>query len=291
MSIRTFCCMAAALILSLGTTTAQADSLLERYPHEESVTLSNGQQVWLPLHIQEGTGVVLVGLANLDRLTEYLAPQGLKPLPLTPTQGFVALYNMNYARSDIGAYKELVIVVAATRDHRPRVPVLSTVNDYAGLLAVYVPLLRGLIGDRSEDVLFTWKFYVTDELSMLAGREVWGFPKTLADIDVSVSSQAVKFSVEEGGELVLRGSYCRLLPWHMPVSVDAYLATPVDIKPTIVQGIAETQSRFDFFMPWDQFEVNANHPCGAALKSIEFKPMLWHTMSALESVFLPPIIE
>lgn len=288
MTIRVKSYAALMLAAALFTASAQADSLLERYPHDQQVTLSNGKKMSLPLHIQQGKGVVLAGLANLEALADYLEPHGLKPVPLTPTQGFIALYNMNYERTDLGAYQELVITVAATRDQRPRVPLLSTINDYAGLLAIYMPLLRGLVGDRTKDVLFTWKLYVSHELPRRAGLDVWGFPKSLASIDVAVSERGVAFSIEEGGELVMRGSYKRLLPWHVPVSIDAYLATPIDVKPTLTRGLADTESRFGLFLPWDDFEVNPDHPWGAALDDVEFSPVLWHTMTELESVFLAP---
>ena len=289
MSRRKYIFALAAIAAALATSTARADSLLDRYPHNEVVTLSDGQEMALPLHIQDASGVVLAGLADLDVLTEYLAPHGLKPLPMTPSQGFIALYNMNYRRTDIGSYNELVICVAATRDPRPRVPVLSAVNDYAGLLAIYVPFLRGLVGGRTQDVLFTWKLYVTEDLPLRAGLDVWGFPKSLGDIDVEASDRAASFSVRDDGELVMRGSYRRLLPWSVPLTIDAYLATPVDVQPTITNGLSENRSRFGFFLPWAEFEVNPNHPWGAALDDVSFKPVLWHTMTDIESVFLAPV--
>jgi hypothetical protein len=285
---RSWFCAIAMLAATLASSPARAESLLDRYPHSEMVTLSDGQEMALPLHIQDGTGVVLAGLADLGALNDYLEPEGLKALPMTPTQGFIALYNMNYKQTDLGSYKELVICVAATRDARPRVPVLSAVNDYAGLLAVYVPFLRGLVGDRTQDVLFTWKLFVTEELPLRAGLDVWGFPKSPGDIDVVVSNRAASFSVRHGGSLVLRGSYRRLLPWSVPLTIDAYLATPMDVLPTITNGLAENKSRFGFFLPWDKFEVNPEHPWGAALDDVGFTPVLWHTMTDIESVFLAP---
>jgi hypothetical protein len=272
MSLRSYFYVLAAIAAALATTTARADSLLERYPHNEVVTLSDGREMALPLHIQDGNGVVLAGLADLEALDDYLAPEGLKAIPMTPEQGFIALYNMNYERTDLGSYKELVICVAATRDMNPRVPLLSTVNDYAGMLAIYAPFLRGLVGDRTQDVLFTWKLYVTEDLPMRAGLDVWGFPKWLGEIDVDVSNRSASFSVSDGGDLVLRGSYRRLLPWSMPVSIDAYLATPLEWNPTINRGLADTESRFGFFLPWDTFEVNPEHPWGAALDDVGFTP-------------------
>jgi hypothetical protein len=289
MSIRTTLLKLAAIACALIAAPARAESLLERYPHNEVVTLSDGRAMWLPLQIQKATGVVLAGLADLDVLAEYLAPEGLKPLAMTPSQGFIALYNMNYRQTDIGAYNELVICVAATRDPRARIPVLSTIDDYAGLLSVYVPFLRGLVGDRTQDVLFTWKLYVTQELPQRAGLDVWGFPKSLGEIDVNVSDRAASFAIHEGGELVMRGSYRRLLPWSIPVGIDAYLATPLETKATITNGLADSKSRFGLFLPWDEFELNREHPWGAALADVGFTPVLWHTMTDIESVFLAPV--
>jgi hypothetical protein len=280
--------LAAALALALFGSSASAQPLLEKYPHDEIVTLSNGREMALPLHIQDGQGVVLAGLADLDTLDDYLEPEGLKAIAMTPTQGLILLYNMNYLRTDIGRYQELVICVAATRDQSPRVPFLSTISDYAGLLAVYVPFLRGLVGDRTQDALFTWKLYVTEDLPLRAGIDVWGFPKSIADIDVDVTSRTASFDVREHGELVVRGSYSRLLPWSLPLTIDAYLATPNEFRPSLVRGLAENRSRIGFFMPWDDFEVNGDHPWGAALEEVGFTPVLWHAMTDIQSVFLKP---
>jgi hypothetical protein len=87
----------------------------------------------------------------------------------------------------------------------------------------------------------------------------------------------------------MRGSYRRLLPWSFPLTIDAYLATPSDTKATITNGLAENESRFGFFVPWDEFEINSEHPWGAALEEVGFTPVLWHTMTDIESVFLAPV--
>jgi hypothetical protein len=264
-------------------------SLLERHPHERRVALRGGEEVWLPLHIQGGRGVVLSGLANLDGLAAHLAPHGLRPIPVARGRGLVALYGMKYEQSDLGGYNDFAICVAATRDVRPRVPALSTIRECAGLLAVHAPILHGLLGDRSLDPLFSWKIYVTNDLARRAGREIWGFPKAMGEVEVSVSDRAAGFSVEEQGQPVLRGSYQRLLPWRAPVAVDAYLATPADLNPSVFRGMADTQSRFDLFLPWDRFELNPRHQWGRVLQELGFRPLLWHTMTELESVFQAPL--
>jgi hypothetical protein len=78
--------------------------------------------------------------------------------------------------------------------------------------------------------------------------DVWGFPKSLGAIDVHVTERSASFSVREANVPVLRGSYRRPLPWSMPVS----------------------------------------NPWGAALDDVSFTPVLWHTMTEIESVFLAP---
>jgi hypothetical protein len=269
--------------------TSAEKSLLARHPHQRRVTLQSGEEAWLPLHIQAGRGVVLSGLADLRGLAAHLAPHGLRPIPVAPGRGLVALYNMKYERSDLGGYNDFAICVAATRDARPRLPVLGALREYAGLLAVHAPFLHRVLGDRSHDLLFSWKIYVTSDLARRAGREIWGFPKSMADVEVSVTDRSASFSVEEDGQPVLRGAYRRLLSWRARVAVDAYLTTPVDVNPSVFRGIADTQSRFDLFLPWDRFELNPEHPWGRILSRLGFRPLLWHTMTELESVFQPPL--
>ena len=285
----------AVVALVSGPTNASAKSLLDEYPVTEQFTLANGQTIGLPLQISHGSGIVLAGLADLTKLRAVLAPHGLQPIAITPCDGLIALYNMNYADTAIGPYQEQVIVIAATRDSRPSLPIVGALEDYASLLAVYVPLLRGVLPHRDRDVLFAWKLFDTTETSVRAGQDVWGFPKSLADVNVSVSATESSFEIRDGDTLVMRGArHGNLLQQlTVPIGIDAYLATPVDIQQTVSRSLAETQSRLDPFIgawPWgtDELEFNPSHPWGAALVEVGFRPLLWQTMTSLQAVFLRP---
>jgi hypothetical protein len=286
--------LAAALTLAFlmaGPGRASAESLAERYPIERLVTLSDGRAMWLPLHVHAASGVMLAGLADLDKLRAHLAPHGLAPIAITPTRGLVALYNMHYEHTALGPYDELVILVAATRDTHPQAPLLGALADGAQLLAVYLPLLRGVLPNRDQAAFFTWKMFVTSALALRAGQDVWGFPKSLADVRVSVSAPRSAFEVRDRGPLVVRGARNGnfLQQATFPIDIDLYLATPRDIRATVSHAIADTQSRFDLFLGWfDDYEVNPHHPWGAALIGVGFTPLLWQSMPSLQAVFLAP---
>ena len=72
------------------------------------------------------------------------------PAPLAPAGGISILMLSDYPKSDLGPYRELFVLTAA---------------------------LHG-----TDLVWFCPLIYVTSDAALAAGREIWGFPKKLADI-------------------------------------------------------------------------------------------------------------
>ncbi len=129
----------------------------------ESVTLSDGSEVSLPLLTDDA----LVCFAG------FMAKAGSLPVPPGPLSALslagrtpCVLMVADYRSMSIGPYREMVV--------------MSPVR-YLGKGGP--PISRGV---------FVHEIAVTSEISMLTGREVWGFPKYLADIRLDDSSGGIK---------------------------------------------------------------------------------------------------
>ena len=104
-------------------------------------------------------------------LLDGAAPDALLPAGLTPGPAAMsALVFADYPDTDIGPYREVIVFMAAS------------VGDAAGL---FCPLI-----------------YVDSDAAMAAGREVWGFPKKLADISLDISGGRVEAALARHGVLL-----------------------------------------------------------------------------------------
>lgn len=119
-------------------------------------TLSNGNEVSLPLVCDDALTCFMVFTAALKSLPEL--PTALAPLSVGGRTLCVLLV-ADYRRMSIGPYREMVV--------------MSPVRYRGGGRP---PIRRGV---------FVHEIAVTSEISRMVGREVWGFPKYVADIGFS----------------------------------------------------------------------------------------------------------
>jgi acetoacetate decarboxylase len=125
-----------------------------------------------PPYAYDEARIAIAFLDNpLSSVPPGLLPEGIEYLPLQ-----VAVF-ADYPDSTIGPYREAVVLVGVMRNGNP---------------ALYCPLI-----------------YVTSDTALCAGREIWGFPKKLAVIDIKHGEgDSLHCRLERGGDnlLVLDGS-------------------------------------------------------------------------------------
>lgn len=136
--------------------TPSVDLLLQRR------VLSDGTECSLPIRYFDVQCLVATFLAELDRAAELLRGTGLQAVSQEDGKAVVALYCIEYRKTDIGPYNEVGLTVLALAPG-DRIP------------ANYVVDLP-----------------VTTAVANRAGREIWGYNKFVANIDVK--SDGKKFS-------------------------------------------------------------------------------------------------
>lgn len=146
------------------------------------VTLSSGHRVRLPLEVTLDTfgGAFL---ARADRLRERL-PRGCVPFRIAPGVGTVVLAGVDYR--DVGGfnpYEEFAVIVPCLRGGRD------------------LPLVGALTGEVGGYVDF---LPVTTEASVALGREIWAYPKVLAEVRFARRDRGRSITLERNGRLICR---------------------------------------------------------------------------------------
>lgn len=145
-------------------------------------TLSTGQRVRLPLAVtfDVDSGAFLADAARLrDRL-----PSGCVPVRIAPGIGTIVLAGIDYR--DVGGfepYGEFAVIVPCVRNGRD----LPLVGPATGEFGGYVDFLP-----------------VTTEASVALGREIWGYPKVLADVRFDRDDRKTTVTLERNGRLICR---------------------------------------------------------------------------------------
>lgn len=155
-----------ATVTLFGTRSRPADVA------DESVTLSTGETVPLPLETRARmAGVVLT--ADASRVRERL-PDALAPVRIAPGRAAVTVLSVVYDRIGDGAlapYREAGVLLAAT-------PADGAVPELDGLRRELWARGLGIGG-------YVLALPVTTEPARALGEEVWGYPKTVADVSVA----------------------------------------------------------------------------------------------------------
>lgn len=155
---------------------------MQRSPTDRSrVTLSTGHEVDLPLELAFAMGGVTVP-ARRDRL-EALLPDDLSALAIAPGLSCVTFVGIQYHRvggrfdgtegdGALDPYNEFAVIVPAVRNGRTEVPVARLVGAEVGGYVHWLP--------------------VTTDASVALGREIWGYPKERADIEIDDGPQGFR---------------------------------------------------------------------------------------------------
>ena len=155
----------------------------------QSRKLSTGHEVALPLELAFAMGGAIFP-ASRRRLATIL-PDGLAPLAIAPGVAPVALVGIGYRR--VGGS-------SADPDGRRG---LEPYDEFGVIVPCTIgrPIAGALAGDVGG---FVHWLPVTTEASVALGRELWGYPKELADVTVTDGPSGIRTVLEVDGERVLR---------------------------------------------------------------------------------------
>jgi len=128
--------------------------------------ISDGTEVALPIRYTRGSNLVATFLTDLKPAAQLLEGTGLQAVPQEDGQAVVLLLVYEYQSTDLRPYNEVGLAIMAVS---PKDPVPG----------VYITDLP-----------------VTQDHTNRAGREIWGFPKFVTEIDIT--QEGKKFGVVVG---------------------------------------------------------------------------------------------
>jgi hypothetical protein len=174
-----------------------------------------GRRVGLPVEVRTARSAAATFLVRHDAAARLMANTGVEPKRLPGGRAACILALVQYVDNDLGPYNEVAFSVAVgAREGEP-----------AGAYIHQLP--------------------VDGEFTCAAGRGIWGFPKWLADIDLTIDDRRAQCRLSHDGDLVLELSISnRVIPLpSKPMAMSAYAhldgitrRTPFASRATEVRG-------------------------------------------------------
>jgi hypothetical protein len=184
----------------------------------DRVRLSTGHEVTLPL-VTEATVAGAVLPARYD-VAAALLPDGLTPVRATARRAAVVLLCVEYHRigdDAMAPYDEFAVMIGATPDgHKP--PLMPLLTRTAGSYVRSLP--------------------VTSEPARALGDEIWGYPKTVADITHRDDATGRETTVVEDGNRVATVGIGWPQTWERRESIRSYAVREGQLEwtPVVFQG-------------------------------------------------------
>lgn len=150
--------------------------------------LIQGQRVTLPVVVRDASSGAATYAVSAAAAKKLLPSDDLELVELWPGRALCSLAMIEYRDNDLGKYNEVSIAFFVRPRGAPRgLPVVGTVVDFIrGRAATYIHHLP-------VDGRFTCE----------AGRTIWGFPKTVEEIDFEKDETRTACRLEMGGQHVL----------------------------------------------------------------------------------------
>jgi len=147
--------------------------------------------VELPVFCNDGSAVAAFFMCDYEKAAQKLEGTGLYPVEFSKGKTFATLGLFEYRESTLEPYNEGFLMIAVSP--QPRMSFLAKRFQF------FMKAKKRKLG------FYTIDLPITEELPLVAGREIWGVPKFLADISLNFSND--RFT----GEVLLKGNGEKIL--------------------------------------------------------------------------------
>jgi hypothetical protein len=130
------------------------------------------QTVTMPVEVRDGTSATVMYDVPLDA-AQALAPEGFEVVETEPGRANFVLALIDYKDNDLGSYYEIGTIFFV----RP--------------------------GGGGPEGNFITHLPVSEEFTCVAGNQIWGFPKSVEDFEVTNTETTSRWVLRMDGELVL----------------------------------------------------------------------------------------
>lgn len=166
-----------------------------------------GRTLTLPVEVRAADSWAAQYLVPAGRARRLVSAAGLEPASPLPGRAIVTIAFVRYADTDLGAYNEIAVAVLVRRHDAPPASAAGMALEVARTrVATYIHLLP-----------------VNEAFTLEAGREIWGYPKLLAEIAIAERGRDAVCTLRHEGELVLQLTVRQGGPLRLPLpSVPTY---------------------------------------------------------------------
>jgi len=193
----------------------------------EQYELSSGMRAELPIEYYDLTWINAAFPAPASKVEKILPSGKLKPLLLFPGIALVQIGAYEYKDiRGLAPYNELAISIPV--QYEPK-------KNYPGMMLLHFPLYSP--GSYSRFGSYVHKLPVTTQEACEGGVEIWGFPKTVADIIFDDEGIYCRCTLRSSGKDVIslkfkkmRTSFRRLEMHCFTIKDDKLLRTPIQMQ-------------------------------------------------------------
>ena len=128
-----------------------------------------GRTVTLPVHVRDAASGAATYLASAAAARRLLPSDELEVVEIFPGTTLFSLAVIDYRDNDLGDYDEVSLALfVRRRGEGPTIPYLGSVFDFF----------------RNDLATWIWKLPVNQSFTCEAGSGIWGFPKTVEQIEM-----------------------------------------------------------------------------------------------------------
>ena len=151
--------------------------------------LIQGRNVTMPCVVRDARSATATWLVSARAAQALLAGPELEIAEVLPGRGLLSIACIDYRDNDLGDYNEVSIALfVRKRGDRKGVPFMGAAVD----------MMRGLLPTHIVHLP------VNQSFTCEAGQEIWGFPKTVDEIDFDTSEERARCIWNKDGQNVLK---------------------------------------------------------------------------------------
>lgn len=212
----------------------------------------DGYDTVVPLRYQSGTAMVGLFPARSYALAAKAPHPSIKPATIAPGVSLVAVIGFEFV-TDIGPVNELCIAVPL-RGGTPPIPLLSTVAD----------AVRGTMPN------WIWHLPVSTAIANVHGRQIWGFPKIHATIDVTADGNGNQTAHLAEGDTPILSLHGPVLQGHRTLTLPLvnYLWQDDSHVQTADHEFRLSDVGFDLHPGAARLELHSDHPIARDLDDV-----------------------
>ncbi len=237
-------------------------------------TTKSGYKIVLPLCYEPTSrSVVVEGSISLTAAQAAMKGLSVYPIPFKTfgrePSALMQIWFVDYQNTSIGPYREIVVNILSSKT-----PIEKPLSHLEAL-----KLMAKIFSEAGspETPYFVYKLWVNTPIALEAGNEIWGFNKSLAQIDVTESGA----KLFETGETILSVSFPKIPGFpvtkaNKPFHVFAYTSGNEEVAPHLVKSQAwnnGTLGLYDLYPgPGSTLQFNESSEWGAKLSRFQFYP-------------------